>query len=120
MKNTFGNNISITLFGESHGEYIGAVLDGVCAGVKIDEEYIEKNKIKTKHKKSRERGFCRDIRLYTNTINKAVKLMRESGIKSSSEKTEDETSIIYKITINIIRKKYRIKVDPYVKKIFFL
>lgn len=42
MKNTFGNNISITLFGESHGEYIGAVLDGVCAGVKIDEEYIEK------------------------------------------------------------------------------
>ena len=63
------------------------------------EEYIEKNKLKTKHKKSRERGFCRDIRLYTNTINKAVKLMRESGIKSSSEKTEDETSIIYKITI---------------------
>lgn len=41
MKNTFGNNISITLFGESHGEYIGAVLDGVCAGIKVDEEYIE-------------------------------------------------------------------------------
>lgn len=40
MKNTFGNNISITLFGESHGEYIGAVLDGVCAGIVIDEEYI--------------------------------------------------------------------------------
>ena len=42
MRNTFGNNISITLFGESHGELIGAVLDGLCAGVKIDPEYINK------------------------------------------------------------------------------
>ena len=42
MKNTFGNIISITLFGESHGEYIGAVLDGVCAGISVDEEYIAK------------------------------------------------------------------------------
>ena len=40
MRNTFGNNISITLFGESHGDTIGAVLDGVCAGIRIDEEYI--------------------------------------------------------------------------------
>ena len=40
MKNTFGNNISLTLFGESHGECIGAVLDGVCAGIRVDEEYI--------------------------------------------------------------------------------
>lgn len=63
------------------------------------EAYIEKNRVKAKLKKSRERGFCRDIRLYTNTINRAVKLMRESGIKSNSEKTEDENSIIYKITI---------------------
>ena len=42
MRNTFGNNISITLFGESHGECIGAVLDGVCAGVAVDTEYINK------------------------------------------------------------------------------
>ena len=42
MKNTFGNNISITLFGESHGEMIGAVLDGIPAGVRVDMESIEK------------------------------------------------------------------------------
>ena len=30
MKNTFGNSISLTLFGESHGAYIGAVLDGLA------------------------------------------------------------------------------------------
>lgn len=40
MKNTFGNNISVTLFGESHGTAIGAVIDGLPAGVKVNEEFI--------------------------------------------------------------------------------
>ncbi len=40
MKNTFGNSITLTLFGESHGEYIGAVLDGIAPGIKIDYEYM--------------------------------------------------------------------------------
>ncbi len=40
MKNTFGNSLSVTLFGESHGEYIGATLDGLAPGIKIDREYI--------------------------------------------------------------------------------
>jgi len=40
VKNTFGNNVSVTLFGESHGEYIGAVLDGIKPGLLIDEEFI--------------------------------------------------------------------------------
>ena len=40
MKNTFGNNISLTLFGESHGAEIGAVLDGLAPGILVDEEFI--------------------------------------------------------------------------------
>ena len=40
MKNTFGTSVSVTLFGESHGPAIGAVLDGMAPGIKIDEEYI--------------------------------------------------------------------------------
>ena len=40
MKNTFGNNISITLFGESHGEAIGCVLDGIAPGIEVDEDFI--------------------------------------------------------------------------------
>ena len=40
MKNTFGNAISITLFGESHGTHIGAVVDGLAPGIAIDKEYI--------------------------------------------------------------------------------
>ncbi len=42
MKNTFGNAILVTIFGESHGPYIGAVLDGIAPGIKIDREYIQK------------------------------------------------------------------------------
>lgn len=42
MKNTFGNTIALTLFGESHGEAIGAVLDGLAPGIRIDNEYIAK------------------------------------------------------------------------------
>lgn len=41
MKNTFGDVLSLTLFGESHGEAIGAVLDGIGAGIKVDEEFIK-------------------------------------------------------------------------------
>ena len=40
MKNTFGSSVAVTLFGESHGEYIGAVIDGLAPGIKIDHEYI--------------------------------------------------------------------------------
>ena len=40
MKNTFGNSVAVTLFGESHGEYIGAVIDGLAPGIEIDQDYI--------------------------------------------------------------------------------
>ena len=29
MKNTFGSSVAVTLFGESHGPAVGAVLDGL-------------------------------------------------------------------------------------------
>ena len=40
MKNTFGNSVAITLFGESHGEYIGAVIDGIAPGIEVPMDYI--------------------------------------------------------------------------------
>lgn len=40
MKNTFGNSVAVTLFGESHGDAIGAVLDGIAPGTPINENYI--------------------------------------------------------------------------------
>ena len=41
MKNTFGQSISLTLFGESHGAAIGAVLDGLTPGLTIDMDFIK-------------------------------------------------------------------------------
>ncbi|MBQ7859087.1 MAG: chorismate synthase [Faecalibacterium sp.] len=40
MKNTFGNNICLTIFGESHGAAVGAVLDGMAAGIPVDEQAL--------------------------------------------------------------------------------
>lgn len=40
MKNTFGNNMTVTIFGESHGPAIGIVLDGLTPGMDIDQEFI--------------------------------------------------------------------------------
>ena len=40
MKNTFGNQITVTIFGESHGTGIGVVVDGLAPGIKVDEEFI--------------------------------------------------------------------------------
>ena len=40
MKNTFGQSVTLTLFGESHGPAVGAVLDGLAPGLPVDEECI--------------------------------------------------------------------------------
>ena len=40
MSNSFGGAVRLTIFGESHGEAIGAVLDGLAAGHPVDEDYI--------------------------------------------------------------------------------
>ena len=36
--NTFGNRFRVSIFGESHGELIGVVLDGVPAGIELSAE----------------------------------------------------------------------------------
>lgn len=41
MKNTFGNNLTITLFGESHGNSVGCVIDGIAPGIPVNEENIK-------------------------------------------------------------------------------
>ena len=41
MKNTFGQSVAVTLFGESHGEAVGAVIDGLAPGIDVNEEFIK-------------------------------------------------------------------------------
>jgi len=39
--NTFGNIFTLTTFGESHGEAIGGVVDGMPAGIEVDLDFIQ-------------------------------------------------------------------------------
>lgn len=41
MKNTFGQSISLTVFGESHGAGVGVVLDGLCSGLAVNDASIK-------------------------------------------------------------------------------
>lgn len=40
--NTFGDNIKLCVFGQSHAACIGVTIDGLPAGTPIDEEYVAK------------------------------------------------------------------------------
>ena len=41
MSSVWGKNIKVSIFGESHGNGIGAVIDGFPAGLKVDEALID-------------------------------------------------------------------------------
>ncbi|NMD88332.1 chorismate synthase [Victivallis vadensis] len=41
--NTFGELFRVTTFGESHGPGLGVIIDGVPAGVKIDEALVQRD-----------------------------------------------------------------------------
>lgn len=43
MSSVIGDKIKVSIFGESHGEAIGCVIDGLPAGVKLDMEEIYKD-----------------------------------------------------------------------------
>ena len=41
MRNTYSNIFTLTSFGESHGEAVGGVVDGMPAGIDIDLDFIQ-------------------------------------------------------------------------------
>ena len=63
--NTFGKKFRVSIFGESHGEYIGVVMDGVPAGLEFSEQ-----------------DFTNDI------------LRRKSGAKGTTPRIEDDMPMI--------------------------
>ena len=42
MRNTFGHLFTLTTYGESHGEGIGGVVDGMPAGITVDMDFIQR------------------------------------------------------------------------------
>jgi len=51
--NSFGKKLTLTTFGESHGKALGCILDGVPAGLVIDETYIQSELDRRKPGKSK-------------------------------------------------------------------
>ncbi len=51
--NTFGKKFRLTTFGESHGKALGCIVDGVPAGLKIDELFIQSELDRRKPGKSK-------------------------------------------------------------------
>ncbi len=51
--NSFGHRFRFTTFGESHGKALGCIVDGVPAGIKIDEDFIQSEMDKRKPGKSK-------------------------------------------------------------------
>ena len=67
------------------------------------EAYIEKLNREMPPKKPKKesfcKGFCRDLRLYLNSINRTVDLMKNSGFRTHCETEEDGAKIVYRIEI---------------------
>ncbi len=53
MNNTFGKALSMTTFGESHGKALGCIVDGIPAGLAIDEAFIQSELDRRKPGKSK-------------------------------------------------------------------
>ena len=99
MKNTFGSSVCLTIFGESHGPAIGAVLDGLCAGLPVDEAFIARQMDKRRARGdglSTGRTEADQVRLLSGVLNgrttgTAIALLIENKAQRSGDyaKTQD-------------------------------
>ena len=92
MKNTFGTNLSFTLFGESHGPAIGITIDGLPAGFAIDMDRIQADleKRKPKGKISTQRREKDEIQILSGffegyTTGSPLTLLFENGETRSKD-----------------------------------
>ena len=42
MRNTFGHIFRLTSFGESHGQCVGGIVDGMPAGIEVDMDFVQR------------------------------------------------------------------------------
>lgn len=72
MRNTFGNIFTLTTFGESHGEAVGGVIDGMPAGIDIDMEFIQREMARRRPGQSKvttSRNEADEVRLLSGVFN---------------------------------------------------
>ncbi len=100
MSSIIGNNIKVSLFGESHKEYIGATIDGLPSGIKLDLDFFNSQMQK------------RRASLYTTLRKEKDDVQIISGVKNNYTtgtpltiliKNKDIDSSSYKDNENLIR-----------------
>ncbi|MCR5149964.1 MAG: chorismate synthase [Clostridiales bacterium] len=97
MKNTFGTCVCVTIFGESHGSCIGAVIDGLSPGVKLDFDLINarmnarraKGEVSTKRHEDDKIDFVSGVKNGFTTGTPLTMLIENKNVRSGDySKTE--------------------------------
>lgn len=98
MKSSFGNNLHISLFGESHSDAIGIVIDGLAPGLELDLSFIQEklDLRKPKGKISTQRHEADDFKIlsgyfngYTTGTPLSLIIENKSQHSKDYEKTKD-------------------------------
>ncbi|MEA1975287.1 MAG: chorismate synthase [Bacillota bacterium] len=98
MSNTFGKNLKLTIFGESHSKSIGVVIDGIPPGTSIDFEKIknEMNRRRpSKNKISTSRYELDEVDIQSGFFNGKTTGASLCGIiKNKNTKSKDYSNLI--------------------------
>lgn len=100
MKNTIGTNISVTVFGESHGAAIGAVIDGLPAGFEIDMDILKQDmgKRRAKSALSTQRKEADEVVILSGFFNgKTTGTPLALIIENTNTKSKDYSQLQYRL-----------------------
>ena len=74
---------------------------------RLVEELLSGGGKRSGAKKAKMRGVCTDLRLFYNSVDRAVSIMRRTGVKIESKREESESEIRLVISIPVCERKKR-------------
>ena len=73
--------------------------------VEQTEKYVDSITNKPEKKKNKKKTVFRDVRIFVNTVNRAIETMKASGINAESNRTETEEYIEFTVKIPKLNPK---------------
>ena len=97
MGSIFGNNLKLSLFGESHGEAIGCVIDGFPYGINIDNDFIYNEMDRRRAKNSKlttSRNESDIVEILSGTLDgKSTGMPIAAVIKNENKRSTDYSNL---------------------------